>query len=373
MTNVLSIVSYNFLPPKMGGQKGIAFFYRFFSKKVKLTCVTTSSNDTAYADGYSVLPVISETKFRYINIFYFFKIRKIIRDNQISHVIIEHPYYGWLGILLKWFCKVKLIIHSHNIESLRFRSTGRWWWGILWHYEKLVHRKADHNFLIQDNDKNYALKNYQLTPEKCTTITYGFELKEAPAPADRDIAKKQICKLHNIPESDKILLFNGTLDYKPNLDALQIILEKINPLLCTGEPFKYRIIICGNKLPDDYNGLKAYKEKNVIYAGFVDDINLYFKGSDIFINPVMDGGGIKTKVVEALGYNLSVVSTQSGAIGIPPEITGNKMEIVEDNEWETFAGLVKKIKPDETIPTAYFDHFYWDNIANKAVKAIADL
>jgi len=83
--------------------------------------------------------------------------------------------------------------------------------------------------------------------------------------------------------------------------------------------------------------LVNYKEKNIIYAGFVDDINLYFKGADIFINPVIDGGGIKTKVVEALGYDLSVISTQSGAIGIPEEITGGKLLVLPDNDWTEFA------------------------------------
>ena len=103
MINVLSIVSYNFLPANMGGQKGIAFFYNFLSKKVNLTCVTTKSNDASYAKGYTVLPILSESKFRYINLFYFFTLKKIIKQKQITHLIIEHPYYGWLGILLKTF------------------------------------------------------------------------------------------------------------------------------------------------------------------------------------------------------------------------------------------------------------------------------
>ncbi len=130
-----------------------------------------------------------------------------------------------------------------------------------------------------------------------------------------------ICKTHAIQETEKLLLFNGTLGYKPNLDALDTILEKINPLLLDATGFAYKIIICGNKLPSSYAGLVDYQEKNIVYAGFVDDINLYFKGCDIFINPVIDGGGIKTKIVEALGYDLSVISTKSGAIGIPEEVT----------------------------------------------------
>lgn len=370
---VLSLVSYKFLPPDMGGQKGIAFFNRYLSRELNLTCVTIKNNQASKTEGYPVKNVLSNHQLRYINPFIFFTLRRIIQQENITHLIIEHPYYGWLGILLKWFCKVKLIVHSHNIESLRFKTMDKWWWGILWHYEKLAHKKADHSFFIQDNDKNYAIENFKLGPEQCTTITYGFELSTPPVASEKKIAREQICKTHRIQETDKILLFNGTLSYKPNLDALNIILEKINPVLLTYKKFGYKIIICGSKLPPEYKGLFDYKEKNIIYAGFVDDINLYFKGSDIFINPVTDGGGIKTKVVEALGYNLSVISSMSGAIGIPAEITGNKLKTVEDDDWGAFTDQILSLNCEENIQQNYFGQFYWGKIANKAATILNQL
>ena len=81
-------------------------------------------------------------------------------------MIIEHPYYGWLGLLVKRFCKVKLIIHSHNIEAERFKTTGRWWWKILWHYEKNVHKSADFTFCITENDRQYFTDVYKINPIK---------------------------------------------------------------------------------------------------------------------------------------------------------------------------------------------------------------
>ena len=370
---ILSLVPYKFLPPDMGGQKGIAFFNRYFSRLVNLTCVTVKDNTGKASETYPIKNILSNSPSHYINPFYFFTLRKIIREEKITHLIIEHPYYGWLGILLKWFCNIKLVVHSHNIESLRFKTMNKWWWGILWHYEKRTHQKADHNFFIQDNDRNYAIESFKLNPEKCATITYGFEQNEAPAPADKQMAREQICKLHNIAASDTILLFNGTLGYKPNLDALDVILDKINPQLLVENNFKYKIIICGNKLPVAYKELADHKEKNIIYAGFVPDINVYFKGSDIFINPVLDGGGIKTKVVEALGYDLSVISTTSGAIGIPADITGGKLEVVQGADWDEFARQVISCDTSKRISPLYFNHFYWGNIAAKAAGIISGI
>ena len=367
---VLSLVSYHFLPPKMGGQKGIALFNAYLGRLTTLSCITIKNNDVSFASGYTVQNILSNSKFRYINPVYFFLLKKFIKKEGITHLILEHPYYGWLGILLKRFCHIKLIVHSHNLEAGRFKSMGKWWWGILWHYEKMTHRKADLNFFIQDDDRDHAMVSFKLDPAKCHTITYGFEMEKAPAAEEKFTARNLLRKNHSIHPEEKILLFNGTLDYLPNKEALDIILEKINPILQSDAAFKYKIIICGNKLPAAYNKLGAYTDRNIIYAGFVDDISIYFKGADIFINPVIEGGGIKTKVVEALGYDLSVVSTNSGAIGIPVGITGDKLKITTDSDWEEFARQVVSLDPGNKIPTSFFDHFYWGNIAAKAAEII---
>jgi hypothetical protein len=367
---VLSLVSYKFLPPDMGGQKGIAFFNRYLAKQVKLACVTIKDNQQSSSEGYDIYPILGNSKSRYVNPFYFFTLSRIIRKEKITHLVLEHPYYGWLGVLLKWFCDVQLIVHSHNIEALRFKSTGKWWWNILWYYEKNIHRHAHHNFFIQQHDRDYAITNFKLDPNLCTVITYGFELSQAPAAADKQAARAQLCREYNIPPQDKLLLFNGTLGYKPNLDALVVILDQVNPFLLAAAGFNYKIIICGNKLPGSYGHLSGYRDKNIIYAGFVEDINLYFKGCDIFINPVIDGGGIKTKLVEALGNDLSVISTQSGAIGISTAITGDKLQVIADGDWPAFARAIISFNSTSLIPAAFFDNFYWGNIAARAAAII---
>jgi glycosyltransferase involved in cell wall biosynthesis len=177
---------------------------------------------------------------------------------------------------------------------------------------------------------------------------------------------------HNIPQHHKIFLFNGTLNYTPNLNALKNILHNLSPLL-QQQIKDYTIVICGSKLPADLNNLLDYKNQNIIYAGFVDDIKQYFLAANVFINPVVDGGGIKTKIVEALGYDLSLVTTKSGAIGVPENITKNKMIVVADNDWKSFANALETIDIDVSISQDYFNHFYWGNIAEKGATVISNL
>ena len=122
------------------------------------------------------------------------------------------------------------------------------------------------------------------------------------------------------------------------------------------------------------NELKNYVDENIIYAGFVDDISVYFKGVDVFINPVNDGGGIKTKLVEALGYNLNAVSTFNGAIGVDEEICNGKLFLCENLDWQGFADKMQiATQTNKSISPLFFQHFYWENITAKAAEIIKSL
>ncbi len=370
MANVLSIVSYKIFPAKFGGQKGIASFNEYFSKYHSLFCLTVKENEAGQA-SYPIINKLSNSKFRYINVFYFFLVKKIIKEKKITHVIIEHPYYGWLGFIIKRFCDVRLIIHSHNIEAERFKTTRKWWWKILSRYEKFVHEKADHTFCISENDRRYFVNNYKIAAAKITVITYGIPCNNAPALNLKENARTFLLNKFLLNDNTKLYLFNGALAYKPNFDAVKNIIEKINPLFIK-KNIDYRIIICGNNLPAEMNGLKQYE--NIIYAGFVDDISMYFLGADVFINPVTDGGGIKTKLVEALGYGLNAVSTFNGAIGVDEIICNGKLLLSQNEDWQAFAkNMVRAKDISQPIGDAFFNNFYWDNIAAKAANVISNL
>jgi glycosyltransferase involved in cell wall biosynthesis len=369
MIRCISIVPYRFLPPKAGGHKLLALFYKYLSRHLSVACIGTVNNQPAAAEGYEVLRMLATSPFRYINPFYILSIRRIIRERKITHLILEHPYYGWLGVCLKWLCGVKLVAHSHNIEGLRWKTLGKWWWRILWIYEKWLHRHADYNFFIQDEDKKYAIENWSLDPRRCLTVTYGIEWDRLPDPLAVAESRKRIREQYGISEDSIVLCFNGAFNYRPNLDALHTILESINPLLLTKSGFRYNILICGIDIPEAVNS-RAYP--HVIFAGFVPDITPYWLASDIFLNPVVDGGGIKTKLVEALGNNLNTVSVRNGAIGVDPAWCNGKLLICENGDWDAFARLVvdaSRIRAE--IPPVYFEHFYWESIVRKAVAFIA--
>ncbi len=230
----------------------------------------------------------------------------------------------------------------------------------------MVHRNADFTFCITEEDRQYMIKYFKIDKSKCTVITYGIDWNIPPTRHEKLFARQFLQNKYSVGENTTLYLFNGTLDYLPNLNAVKAIVNNINPAL-RSSPFNYKIIICGKNLPKQMNELKEYADKNIIYAGFVDDISVYFKGADIFINPIQDGGGIKTKLVEALAYDMNVVSTTNGAIGVDEKLCDGKLILVKDNEWQMFAEKMKEATQIYSVtPAKFFDQFYWENIAEKA-------
>lgn len=367
--NILSLVSYKILPADTGGQRGIAFFNRYLAYASNLVCVSVKSNNEKLADKYKMYKLLSDSPLRYINLFYFFKIRKVIKEEKTEWLILEHPYYGWLAWLLKRFTKVKLAVHTHNIEHERFRSVGKKWWMLLKMYERWTLSIADRIFCISEEDRQFMTDKMHLDENKCLLVPYGITTEFSPE--NKKETKSSVCRELGLDTDTHLLFFNGALQYKPNTDALEVILNEINPILLE-HSLKYKIIIAGKNLPERFEQLKKWKNKNVVFLGFVDDIERYTLAADILLNTVTSGGGIKTKVVEALGMSATVVSTQSGAAGINKEICGNKLIIVEDGEWKLFAAKTMDLmKAEESkTPQSFYDQYSWTGIIRRVVASL---
>lgn len=368
MKKILSIVSYTFLPAKTGGQKSIDTFYQNLSKYFSLVCVGTEDNDSGKAVGYNVLKIFSTSSFRYINPLNYFLLKNIIYKEQPDYLQLEHPYLGWLAILLKKNSGIKLIVRSHNMEGLRFKNLGKWWWKILIEYEGWVHRNADINYFISDVERLYAIEKFKLSSKTSFTITFGIDQTAPPTEEERHDALLFLLKEHKIDISEKLILFNGAFNYAPNINALYNLVQNIFPLLKKFTSERYKLIVCGKDIPEEL--ISSSTNNDVIFAGFVPDINPYLKGATIFVNPITEGGGIKTKLVEALGFNLNCVSFETGAIGVSKELCGEKLIVVKDNNNEKFAeAIIHASAVKSNIPDEFYNQFSYQRIMEK-IKGI---
>lgn len=367
---VLGIVSYKVFPAQMGGQKCVVEFYRQLAKLTPVILAISKDNPAKPDWNQPVYPILYHHKKGPANLLALFRLRKLIKTQHIDLFCMEHSYLGWLGILLRWITRKPFVIRSHNIEAHRFRDMQKAWWPLYQWYEKQVHRKADFSFFITQEDRDWAITQWKLDEKKCSVLTYGTHITRAIPEEDKLAARAQLLKENGLPASTRLFLFNGTLDYLPNTDALRIIVSELLPLLHSYQ-LPFRILICGSRISAQWKEV-LQASPGIIFKDFVPDIGLYLKGTDCFINPVTLGSGIKIKQVDALAYNLASVSTRSGARGIDVSLTGDTLQLVDDYDWPSFVKQMfrQAHHTPPPVPDSFYQFFNWDQIVQKALLSL---
>jgi glycosyltransferase involved in cell wall biosynthesis len=367
MARILSIVWYKVLPAKFGGQKGIACFNEYLSKQFPLICLCSKNNESTDSLPYQLLPELPLNKWQFFNPLCWKKINLVVKNEKATHIILEHPYHGIAAYKAKKTTGAKLILHSHNIESERFRQADKWWWQILMKYEKWVHKKADLVLLKTGTDRDFAISHFRVQPEKCVIIPYGIEKKNVP---DRSIAGNIIRKRHGIKPVEKILLFAATLDYEPNAKAVEHIYNEIATRL-TNNGYELKIIICGRNKSPAFKYLSQFSHPAVINAGETEDIENYFAAADIFINPVQQGGGVQTKNIDALAFHCNLVCFENMIEKETITVAKEKIFTAPSNDWAVFVSQIEKaVAGFSPTHEDFFNYYDWGNIIQRLTERI---
>ena len=371
MKNILAIISYPFLPATTGGEISTLNILRFLSHKHKVTVFTVEP----YQDKFDIADAKFELIFgmpfkpsRYYNLRIIKVLKNMIQAKQIEWLFFDQPWFGWLMWVLKLVTKKKIFIRSNNIEYLRFRSMGKWFWQLLYIYEKWAYRAADLVIFVSETDRKKAIYEFDIKPEKTLLTPYGVPNHNIPAQKN----SQQIFELKSelgIQPGEKMILFFSTLSYFPNYEAVGFIADEIYPRLIKNG-FMGKIIICGKGLPDTM--LDKLKDKpTIIYRGFVDDIDLYIDAANVMINPLLSGGGVKTKAIDTLARNQRVVSTANGAEGIDPKVCGQNLIICADHDWDAFVeAMISHIDQPKAIPNAFYETYGWTGIIDKLTEKL---
>ncbi len=367
--NILAIVPYPFLPPTCGGDYSSMRLFNSLGKQHRVTlftCEPFSSVDHLRFD----FEMISYVKFkpqRYLNLFLVYDLLRLIKSKRIDAVFMEQPWFWAMAFFLKMLSGKPMVMRSNNIEFLRFKSVNKWWWWFLFVYERWCLRSMDYVFFVTEEDRERAIKYFGINKHKTLVTPYGVDVQEPPADNG---AAEQIRIQYNIKPHQQILLFFGSLDYPPNREALDVMLSNVLPLL---DADKYVFIVCGRRAQPDF--LAAIAGNNqIIHAGFVENIDDYVLAADVVVNPILNGGGIKTKAVDALALNKIVVSTNTGAEGIDRQICGENLVVVPDFEWQAFANAIKQSEGKQpVIPAAFYARFSWSGIAAQMGEKIITL
>ena len=164
-------------------------------------------------------------------------------------------------------------------------------------------------------------------------ITKAFDCGTVVARFDRDylLAQDDTLNLSIVPmgvdlgyfqpnsTTDPVptLLFTGTMNYFPNIDAAIYFSDEVFPRIRERHP-KACFYVVGNHPSESVKRLEA--REGVIVTGYVPDVRPYFEKASVFVAPLRAGSGIQTKNLEAMAMGVPVVTTSVGAMGLEADI-----------------------------------------------------
>lgn len=143
------------------------------------------------------------------------------------------------------------------------------------------------------------------------------------------------------PTSPPSILFIGNFRHAPNVEGLRWFLDNAYPRI-RQEAQEVRLTIVGPAIPDDL--ARSAREAGATLSGFVPDIRPYLEECSIFVCPVVTGGGMRGKILEAMAMARPVVTTARGAEGI--EAAGG---ILFADEPGDFAAAVVRLVRDPDL------------------------
>lgn len=111
------------------------------------------------------------------------------------------------------------------------------------------------------------------------------------------------------------VLWMGGFGWYPNAEGVRWYAEEIHPHIRESlERSGIVLHFCGSNPPDELRAL--HDGRRVHVHGFVDDLKPILDDAHLLIVPLLSGGGIRVKIVEAMSAGIPVLSTSKGCEGI---------------------------------------------------------
>lgn len=277
-------------------------------------------------------------------------------DNAEKKIVIFEGA-SWIGyfyilkkILAKKFPKIIIVYHSHNIEYDLRKSKSNFFIIFL---TKLIERKmflsCNISTVVSKIDCQRVKKLYNISPY---ILPNGINTKSL-------VSSKK-----NIKLPKQFIFFNGSYLYKPNMLAINTLIENIMPEIVKKIP-KIKLVISGG----GFN--KKIKKKFLINLKVLrkEELVTVIKKAKCLAVPLKYGFGTRVKIIEALMLGCQVITTSKGIEGIDHKYKNISFKIANNDK--SFVKLlineVKKINNKIKIESIkyYREKYNMDLIVKK--------
>ena len=211
-----------------------------------------------------------------------------------------------------------IVFDDHNCEYLLqyrtyhtdVRTPARWLsaaysivqWRRLRRYEAQVCRRTDHVLAVSDSDATALRKLVQdlgvtVVPNGIDTQAYRPDVAAFPE-----------------RQNGRQLVFTGTMDFRPNVDAVLWFARQVLPRIQRDVP-DVQFIIVGQRPHRRLDILRA--NPAITLTGHVKEDKPYIAGAAVYVAPLRIGGGTRLKLLQAMAMGKPMVATRMGAEGYP--------------------------------------------------------
>lgn len=198
-----------------------------------------------------------------------------------------------------------------------------------WQYEKLLMGSATQNIYVSEVDARLYRGIFPGRP--AAVVPNGVDTEYfAPASSTADSA---------------YVVFEGNMNFRPNIDTAQRLVNEILPRLSERIP-EVRIGIIGREPAPEVRRLASDR---VEVTGTVPDIRPYLARATVFACPMRMGSGIKNKILQSWAMARPVVATAASLGGLSAH---DEVNILVRDEPSAFADAVAELIVDKAKAVA---------------------
>ncbi|HZV03986.1 MAG TPA: glycosyltransferase [Gemmataceae bacterium] len=283
---------------------------------------------------------------------------------RTQRVDVWHCEWTPYAEVLRGIAASRRVVMAHNVESIiwqRYHETEtnplrRWYIGRQWRkfqrFECRVLGEVERTIAVSDTDAQRLRDDFGVA--RVDVVENGVDTAYFQPQARR--------------RNPRRLLFLGSLDWRPNLDGVSLLLERVFPAVRAAEP-SATLCLVGRNPPEALRRQAAAMPGVELHAN-VPDVRPYLADCGMLVVPLRIGGGSRLKILEALASGTPVVSTWIGAEGLHLE-PGQDLTVVDDIGDLVTAILFGIRHPDvlqaesERGREKVLEHYDWDRLAER--------
>jgi glycosyltransferase involved in cell wall biosynthesis len=176
------------------------------------------------------------------------------------------------------------------------------------------------------------------------------------------------------PGTPPTFLFQGSLHYGPNIDAVDWLIDEVAPHLWGRLP-DAQIRLVGTTLPPVE---ERHRPPAVIVTGRVPEIEPELARADVALVPLRIGSGTRLKVLESFAHRIPVVSTTVGADGLDVE---DGVHLLLADRPEEFADACRRLIEDRALARRlvdaaeklFLEQYEWSTAKQRIQQLVRDV